>query len=190
MPQNEIPTDHLKRKNIIDVTNSYWRTTDVSCPLTDISENKISYIAVFNASKWKIVGWGKVTDNKAFFDKLPVGVVYLPKNYENGNEIIAGYPFLIRANKNVTQLIPNYDKKIDVTVTEAPKYLYYKTGKKYAFYYWDNGWKYAGTKKTTYEKVLTFENVPSNTIYILIPEYSEKKERIFTVNEMGEIERW
>ena len=190
LPQNEIPTSHLKRKNIIDVTDSYWRTADVNCSLTEVSQNKISYISVFNASKWKIVGWGKVTENKAFFDKLPVGVVYLPQNFENGKVSIAGDPFLIRANKSVTNLKPNYAKKIKVTVTEAPKYLLYRTGKKYAFYYWDKGWKHAGTKTATEKKFLTFDNVPSNTIYILVPEYSEKKERIFTINEKGEIERW
>ena len=190
LPPHEIPTSHLKQKNIIDVTDSYWRTADVNCTITEVSKNKISYISVFNASKWKIVGWGKVTDNKAFFDKLPVGVVYLPQNFENGKTSIAGDPFLIRANKSITYLKPDYDKKINVTVTEAPKYLYYRTGKKYAFYYWDNAWKHAGTKTATESKVLTFENVPSNTIYILIPEYSEKKERIFTINQKGEIERW
>ncbi|MDR2510949.1 MAG: transglutaminase-like domain-containing protein [Bacteroidales bacterium] len=190
LPQNEIPTKHLKRKNIIDVTDSYWRTTDVNCSLTNVSKNKVAYVSVFNALKWKIVGWGKVTNNKAFFDRLPVGVVFLPQNYENGKTNIAGVPFLIRADKSVTQLKPNYNKKIKVTIAEAAKYLYYRTGKKYTFYYWDKGWKSIGTKTATEDKVLTFENVPSNTIYILIPEYSEKKERIFTINENGEIERW
>jgi hypothetical protein len=190
LPQNEIPANHLKRKNIIDVTDSYWRTTDINCSLTEVSKNKIAYVSVFNASRWKIIGWGTVADNKAFFEKLPVGVVYLPQNYENGKISIAGDPFLIKANKSVTVLKPNHNNKINISITEAPKYLYYRTGKKYAFYYWDKEWKHIGTKTATESKVLTFENVPSNTIYILIPEYSEKKERIFTINEKGEIERW
>lgn len=190
IPVNEIPTDFLKMGNLIDVTTSYWRTSDLSCKIDKISRNKIAYISVFNGMRWFPVDWAEVKTGNANFKKLSVGAVYLPQNYENNKLSPAGNPVLIYADKSMKELVPDYTNKRVITVTEAPKYLYYRVGKKYSFFYWDRKWIKVATKTADETKVLSFENIPSNTLYLLVPEYSEKKERIFTVTENGKIERW
>ena len=191
IPKEQIPPGHLRSTNIIDVTKHYWRTTQLNSKLKKPPANGITYIAVFNALNWYPVDWCKPDrENNYTFNDLSVGAVYLPVNYENEQRIVAGYPVLIHVDKKTTELIPDYDNKITINITEAPKYLKYRTGKKYSFYYWDDRWISAGTKIISDSKSLLFEEIPSNTVYLLVPEYSERKERIFTVNKNGEIERW
>jgi hypothetical protein len=208
VPENEIPASHLRRKNIIDVTDKYWRTTSVKLSLSflrkqESPENRaiagqarndrafdIAYLAVFNGLAWRVADWAKAENDSATFNKISVGAVYLPMNYENKKLSPAGFPVLIKADRAVKELKINKQKPINITVAEAPQYLFYRIGKKYTFYYWNGEWVKVGTKTATESKILTFDNIPSNTLYLLVPEYSQKKERIFTVNEKGEIERW
>lgn len=190
IPADEIPTNFLRARNIIDVTSDYWRTSNLQCKITKTPKNSISYISVFNGLRWVPVDWAEVKDSKAYFKDLSVGVVYMPVNFENKKIQPSGNPVLIYPDKNTKELIPNYKDKITVKVTEAPKYLIYKTGKKYTFFYWDKKWINAGTQTANEDKVLSFENVPSNTLYLLISEYSQKKERVFTVKADGTLERW
>ena len=191
IPSEQIPPGHLRLANIIDVTKNYWRTAQLNSKLKKLPANGITYIAVFNALNWYPVDWTKPQEEGDYtFNDLSVGVIYLPVNYENEQYIVAGYPVLIHADKKTTELVPDYNNKITINITEAPKYLKYRTGKKYSFYYWDDHWISAGTKVASDSKSLAFEEIPSNTVYLLVPEYSEGKERIFTVNKTGEIERW
>jgi len=190
IPDNEIPTSFLKMKNIIDVTSDYWRTTDLPCKITTEPQNNISYISVFNSLRWAPVDWAQVENSVAYFKNLSVGVVYLPQNFENGRIEPSGNPVVIYPDKTTKELIPDYKKPITVTVTEAPKYLIYRTDKKYMFFYWDKKWIKAGEKTADLSKVLSFDNIPANTVYLLVPEYSQRKERIFTVKEDGTLERW
>jgi hypothetical protein len=65
--------------------------------------------------------------------------------------------------------------------------LIFRPGKKYKLYYWDNGWKEIGEKAASEnDKFLLFQNVPSNALYILKPDYSQGRERPFIINEKGE----
>ena len=96
----------------------------------------------------------------------------------------------MKSDKEKIELIPNYNNLISVKLFEKPKYLIYRIGKKYTFLYWDKKWINAGEKQATESKELIFDKIPSNTIYLLIPEYSQKKERIFTINDNNELEYW
>jgi hypothetical protein len=188
--KSEIPKGHLQMENIIDVTNEYWRTTSIKCAINNKVKSDIAYLAIFNAMQWKPVDWAKISNDTATFSKLAVGVVYLPMNYENGKTSSSGFPVLINSDKTTKTLKINKQELINITVTEAAQYLFYRIGKKYTFFFWDGKWVNAGTKTATVDKILTFNNIPSNTVYLLVPEYSQRKDRIFTVNEKGEIERW
>jgi hypothetical protein len=190
IPIKEIPNGHLQMKNIIDVTSNYWRTTAITCNITKSTNNNISYIGVFNALNWKPVDWAEVINNKAMYHNLSVGAVYIPLVYENGKINPAGNPILIRSDKSVKEFIPDYNRNITVTIPESTKYIIYRTGKKYTLFYWDGKWIRTTTKKADETKKLSFDNIPANTLYLLIPEYSERKERIFSISDNGEIERW
>ena len=187
---NEIPPSHLRQKNIIDVTNEYWPTSSTSCKLVELPDNNISYISVFNSLRWIPVDWGRVSDRNVLFENLSVGAVYLPLNYNKGQITVAGNPILIKADKGTKELIPDYNNLTSVRIKETPKYLIYRIGKKYSFFYWDKKWIKSGEKQVTESKELIFDKIPSNTIYLLIPEYSQKKESIFTINDNNELEYW
>jgi hypothetical protein len=69
-------------------------------------------------------------------------------------------------------------------------YLIYRSGKKYTLFYWDRQWKEATTKVYQGDDMkLVFENVPDKTLLLLRPEYSEGKERVFTVDDDG-VRHW
>lgn len=191
IPTDEIPTDFLRMRNIIDVTSDYWRTSDLVANITETPKNGITYISVFNAMRWFPVDWAKVENSQARFRDLSVGVVYLPLNYENGRLQPSGYPILIYPDRTKKELIPDFENRISVTVTEAPRYLVYKEGKRYAFFYWNREWIHVGVRMVEGNNTpFTFDNVPSNTVYLLISEYSRGRERVFTVREDGTLERW
>lgn len=190
IPKIEIPNGHLQMKNIIDVTSNYWRTTSITCNITKSTNNNISYVGVFNALTWKPVDWAEVINKKATFHDLSVGAVYIPLVYENGKIYPAGNPTLIHTDKSVKEFIPDYKRKINITIPESTKYLIYRTGKKYTLFFWDGKWIRNLTKIADETKKLSFDNIPANTLYLLLPEYSEKKERIFSISDNGLIERW
>jgi len=52
-------------------------------------------------------------------------------------------------------------------------------GNLYEFFYWDNGWKSLG-KKTATDRVLVYDKVPSNCLFLLRNYTEGKEERIFT----------
>ena len=186
----DIPQGHLQYTNIIDVTNEYWRTANIECNLKIAPLNNISYISVFNSLTWRPIDWGKVDNKIAKFNNLSVGSIYLPMNFDKNKLIPAGNPILLKADKQIKVFEPNHNKLINITIPESSKYLIYRIGKKYKFFYWDKKWVEVEIQIANEKKLLTFKNIPSNTIYLLVPEYSEKKERIFTLNENNEIERW
>ncbi len=61
-------------------------------------------------------------------------------------------------------------------------------GQEYELFYWDKGWKDMGKKTADASQQITFENVPSDALYLLHNYSGGKEERIFTW-ENGQV-RW
>jgi hypothetical protein len=80
---------------------------------------------------------------------------------------------------------------MNVVIKEKDKYLIFQYGKAYRLFFWDNGWKAAGKMSAAVNMhEMIFPDVPSNALYVLIPEYSKDKERPFSLNEQGEMLWW
>jgi hypothetical protein len=111
--------------------------------------------------------------------------------YIQGKDVPAGYPVVINKNKQPTELKPDLQHPRSVTITEEDKYLYFRAGKKYKLFYWNNKWQLAGLQ-TAQQDVhqLKFDNVPRNALLLLVPEYTQRKERPFTINDAGERQWW
>jgi hypothetical protein len=77
-----------------------------------------------------------------------------------------------------------------VTIPEKEKYLVYLPDKRYTLYYFDRGWVKHGEQTSGQERELTFTGVPRGALLMLRPEYSQGKERPFTVGSKGEIHYW
>lgn len=84
-------------------------------------------------------------------------------------------------------LKPDFTNQRTIKIFQQDKYLIFRLESKYTLYYWDKDWIKAGEQIfKAGMKDLSFEHVPSNSLYILIPEYSIGTERPFSMSSTGE----
>lgn len=185
-----IPEGFLRQSNYIDVTSEYWQTRNVICKVSNSEDKPIAYSAVFNHGHWQPAWWGFVRNDSVLFTNMCQGAVILPMYYINGKLLPAGYP-VASGYDATTTLIPDTLNRTTLILKEQRGYLRFRPGKRYKLYYWNNKWKLIGEKNTDAKTTqLVFANVPKNALYILVPEYTQKKERPFTVNDKGERNWW
>jgi hypothetical protein len=181
--ETSIPPGFLRTTNYLDVTPEYWPTKDVSCSL--FTTSPIAYACVFSFLKWQPVWWGKPAGNTVTFTKMCKGAVYLPMTYNSGKLKPAGYP-RIAASEGDQELKPDTLRRRTIHLQEQPGYLLYRPNKRYRLFYWDNQWKLIAELRTAGDtKTLVFTKVPSDALLLLVPEYTQKKERPFTIAADG-----
>lgn len=190
--QSEIPPGFMRSLNIKDVTSEYENVVDLEIPLENVPDTvDYAFLGVFNNQNWCPVSWARIDKNTgtAVFEDMGKGVVYLPLIY-TGNQIKpVGDPIKVPHGDEVEKISFSADTSHRLTIPERAKYLIFRPGKEYALYGWDKEWKELGKKEASGE-ILVFEGAPGRGLFTLVPEYSTGKERIFTVNEMGDIEYW
>lgn len=188
IPASKIPEEFLKQKNIKDVTSEYVSVSDLIIDSSRLSDS-IAYINVFNLGKWKVVDWGQQNKTKIIFKNLGRDLIYLVSTYNGKTHNYLKHPFLIDKKGNLIELIPDYSNASSINLTRHNEYktdsidfntLEIIQGEKYDLNYWDNGWKKVGTSIAT-SKGLFFKNVPSNTLFRLLPEKPDRFERIFII---------
>ncbi|NDW17975.1 hypothetical protein D0T53_03465 [Dysgonomonas sp. 216] len=181
-PEN-IPNNFLRLLNYKDVTEEYWPTGDLSCQLFSMSADQIAYACVLNYQFWQPTWWGRANTGNVLFSNMTKGVVYLPAYYNEGKIVPAGDPVAFGYN-NIQVLKPDTLNLRSVVVEEQEKYLKFRPFKQYKLFYWDKEWILIA-EKTTGEstKELVYDQVPQNALLLLIPEYSQRKERPFIITE-------
>lgn len=186
-----IPDGFLRNRNYIDVTRDYWRTFHLKVNLDTLWVNhKVAYLSVFNGLNWRLVWWGRIANGETDYSGMSCGVVYLPMYYENKKLAPASDPAILRQDGSVQVLKPDIQTLRTVRIAEQNGYLKFRSGKKYTLYYWQDRWCNAGVQTAKELAELTFDRIPANALMILIPEYSERKERPFTIDEKGVREWW
>jgi hypothetical protein len=192
-----IPRGYLRLSTYRDVTQEYWPVDTLSAPLFTIQSKgkafaplKVAFMAVLNSGRWQPIWYGKIKGSRVYCNKMTKGVVYLPMYYINQSMVPAGWPFALGYH-NRQVLRPDTLQTHSVTLAMEEKYLKYQTGKKYRLLFWNNRWQLLG-EQTAPENCtrLTFDHVPSNALLLLIPEYSQGKERPFMILENGERVWW
>jgi hypothetical protein len=187
------PYGLLRSENYKDVTNEYWKTRDLICPLTIYNTtDSIVYACTFNGGHFKPVWWGRPQGDNVTFSNMCQGAVFLPQYYRNGKLVIAGYPVASGYDK-VTVLKPDTATH-SVTLRELPGYLKFRAGTIYGLAYFDvnRGWTPI-SKKMANENTseMVFDKVPKNALLILMPKSEgQRKERIFTISDTGERVWW
>lgn len=188
----EIPAGFMLSANIEDVTREYEEVVDLEIQLQDVP-GKVGYVflAVFNNQSWCPVSWAKIDKktNTALFSDMGKGVVYLPVFYVEKEVKPAGDPIKVPHSEEAEKISYSIDSKSRLTIPERAKYLIYRPGKEYALYVWDTKWREIGKKKAVGES-MTFDGILGRGLFTLVPEYSSGKERIFTLNNQGDIEYW
>ena len=188
-PKELIPVGFMRPVNYKDVTTQYWETQDVGVKLNPIAvppENKkIVYACVFNTLDWHPVWWAKTVKDTATFTSVSKGVVYLPMCYQKERLLPAGYPVAVGYHHTLV-LKPDTANRHTIHILEQDKYLRFQPGKNYTLYYWDNRWKQLATQTTSLTpKELVFDAVPKNALLLMVPDYTQHKERPFMITEEG-----
>jgi hypothetical protein len=199
--KENIPQGFMQLMNYKDVTEEYWPTANINCSLFiskaaalsgKNNDGRTVYACVLNYGKWQPVWWGKAKNNAVAFSNMCKGAVFLPMYYSNSRLVPAGHA-VASGYKDTMTLVPDTTQKRTVTLKEQEHYLIYRPNKKYRLYYWNSTWKLIA-EKTTPEigqvKEMSFENVPKNALLMLVPEYTQRKERPFIINEKGERLWW
>ncbi len=195
-PPEAIPEGFLRSPYIRDVSPFYGAKNTVNIHLPD-NHLQYAFLSVFNYSRWQVIGWGKTKStpgkpgSSVSFPNLQSGCVYLPESYSQGKKTPLAYPFSIDMQGKVEHLIPDISTPRQITLGQQDGYLIYRQDKRYILYYWDKQWKKISTKVYTGDSCqLVFEGVPTDALLYLRPEYSQGKERIFTVDDTGKRHWW
>ena len=181
----------MRTPNYIDVTKEYWETRNVVCHLsTSYNNSNVVYACVFNFLNWHPAWWGLQNKDSVVFTDMCRGAVFLPMYYNKGKLIPAGYPVASGYN-NVLVLKPDIINTHTIHLTEQEHYLVFRSEKKYKLYYWDKAWKFLGEKTGDANvKEMVFDNIPRNALLLLVPEYSQHKERPFSITDEGKRLWW
>ena len=193
-PKEMIPSGFMRSVNYKDVTNEYWETQDVGVKLNPIAlppeSKKIVFVCVFNTLDWRPIWWAKTVKDTATFVSMSKGAVYLPMYYNKEKLLPAGYPVAVGYHHTLV-LKPDTAHTHSVHLKEQDKYLRYQPQKKYKLYYWNNDWKLIGSQAASFtEKELVFDGVPKNALLVMVPEYTQYKERPFMITEDGDRIWW
>jgi hypothetical protein len=187
---SRIPHGFLRLKNYKDVTHEYWKTGDFSIALFPNSTSQAVFAGVLNGGNIVPVWYAKKEGNSATFRNMSQGVVYFPFYFENGAMMPAGYPVAL-GYESKTELRPDPANTRSITLQEQERYLKFRPGKQYQLLIWDNGWKLLGSQAAPEGATeLVFDKVPANALLLLRPEYSQGKERPFTIRANGERAWW
>lgn len=179
-----IPPGFMQTQNYIDVTAEYWDTRDAYSKLyqTEI-DNQVVYACMFSDAKWQPIWWGRSIGKNVVFKDMPKGTAILPAFFKGGNLEPAG-DVRINGFNNELELKPDYGNLRNIIIEEKQGYLIFRTDNMYSLYIWDREWKLVN--KQMYNdgsRTMSFENVPRNVLMVLVPEYSQGKERPFIITE-------
>jgi len=191
VPSEKIPPGFLRMQNYKDMTAQYWKTNTLKAKVFGRKDKPtVAFACVFNGFGWKPTWWGNVRGDSVDFNNMCQGAVFLPMYYINDRLIPAAYP-IISGYEGTRELKPDTLHKQSITIKQQEKYLMFRPGKKYKLYYWDNGWKNCGEEIARENSTeLVFVSAPPNALYLLIPEYSQRKERPFSISKDGERQWW
>jgi hypothetical protein len=119
--QKHIPS--LSKQNIIDVTDQYTSTSNISMQLHHVPSNvNYAYLFVFDIPDWTPVQISSISsDSTVSFNTMGKGVVYLPAFLSSNNLLPFDYPFIQNERGKMRKFIP---KKKMVNITIRRKYPY------------------------------------------------------------------
>jgi hypothetical protein len=186
-----IPDNFMRFQNFQDVTREYWQTSNIYSRLFRVVNfsPKAAFVSVWNYGKWKPVWYAdRIKNDSARFVDMCKGAVYLPMFYYHRNMIPAGWP-IVNGYSYTKVLQPDTMRRRTVFIGGQEKYLAYRPERKYTLYYWNNHWVAIATKTPAGISVkLQFDKVPCNALLLLVPDYSQGKERPFIINDNGSVQ--
>ncbi|NOY89367.1 MAG: transglutaminase domain-containing protein, partial [FCB group bacterium] len=197
--QKKVPR-WLAGKSYLDVTVAYTKVCNVTVNFDqEIPDSvDIAYLCVFNSGEWKAINWGRIENGTAVFEDMGADIAYLPALYLNEKIVPYAPPFILKNDCQLVKLASRQQHLEAVSLISTNPYKrpkatdstiksYLKPEQKYELFYWQDGWQSLGEKVAQKDKPLVFEKVPSDGLYWLVADSSDKEERIFTIDKSKQV---
>ncbi|CAD0009325.1 transglutaminase-like domain-containing protein [Flavobacterium salmonis] len=199
IPENEIPDDFLKSKNILDVTSEYVEVSDISYSFNPQVTSRVSYINVFNRGNWRPLDWAKINNKIAVYKNMGRDIVYLPGVVVSGKMVFEKYPVLLDQKGIKTILKPDMLNSFSPTLSRENEYKSKYTdnnpfqiikGEKYRIMVWDGDWRFVEEQIASDDNKITFKRLPKNGLFLMFPLKPNFYERIFTIDPKTNLITW
>lgn len=209
-PGREAPNRFLASRSYVDVTDQYTPTSDVRVTLAPAlvpDGERFAYLCVFNGGEWVAIHWAPLTAGaqgaEATFTKMgrgPRGLLYQPALHDGRALRPVGPPLLLHPDGAVTWLPGTTGASTllasatgpaqtspDTHVTTPPLRL--EAGTTYLLQAWQGGAWVTRAEVPGGTEALSFEGLPADGLYWLLPRESRRLERPFTI-EYGRQRFW
>lgn len=199
VPENQIPEDLLKNKNILDVTAEYVEVSNISYTFGPQVTSKISYINVFNRGGWRTLDWAKINNKIAVYKNMGRDIVYLPGVVVSGKMVFEKHPILLDKKGIKTILKPDMVNSFSPTLSRENEYKSKYTdhhpfqiikGEKYRIMVWDGDWRLIEEQIALDDNKITFKRLPKNGLFLMSPLKPDFYERIFTIDTETNLITW
>ena len=195
----EAPNRFMASTTAVDVTDQYGPTTDVTVKVgANATGEKHAYLCVFNGGTWKAIQWGRIQDGSVTFDRMGRNIVYLPAIHDGTKLVATAAPRFVAKDGSITELAGSGEatsvlavavrpkrKNVDTLVEKPVSYL--AEGTVYVLKRWDTtkaAWHIVGGG-TAGTEPMTFEKLPADGLYWLVPKESRRLERPWTITAEG-----
>jgi hypothetical protein len=199
IPENQIPDEFLKSKNILDVTSEYVAVSDVDYSYSTTVNAKIGYLNVFNRGSWNTIDWAKITNKKATFAHIGRNIVYLPGVFETAKMMFEKYPILLDTKGMVTVLKPDLAHVFNAQLSRSNETknefkdnnpFQIVKGEKYSLYLWNGNWQVVDQQIATADDLVAFSKIPKNGLFLMASAKPDFFERIFTIDAVTSRITW
>ena len=108
---NKIIPTCFENPNSIDVSDEYFKSSDITIRTNIKTRNHFAYITVFNNRDWIPIQWGKInSDSTITFTKMGNDIVYLPILINENGNVPIGPPILLEKGGEIKYIIPDLKK--------------------------------------------------------------------------------
>lgn len=199
VPENQIPDDLLKNKNILDVTAEYVEVSNINYTFGPQVTAKVSYINVFNRGGWRALDWAKINNKIAVYKNMGRDIVYLPGVVVSGKMIFEKHPILLDKKGLKTILKPDMLNSFSPTLSRENEYKSKYTdnnpfqiikGEKYRILVWDGDWRLIEEQIASDDNKISFKRLPKNGLFLMCPLKPDFYERIFTIDPKTNLITW
>ena len=111
--------EFFKNPFLLDVSNEYLQTTDVSIHVPKYLKNSsdYAYLCVFNNLKWIPIAIGHIAHPSVKFNDMGKNLVYLPAYYHDKKLTPFNYPFILSLKGEVKHLVPDTNNRQKLILT-------------------------------------------------------------------------
>ncbi|MDE7374906.1 MAG: hypothetical protein K2M86_06255, partial [Odoribacter sp.] len=106
-----------------DVSGLYWKTVDVSLPVTLPAGLQYAYLAVHDGKEWQPTAFARERRGMCHFKDLVKECVYLPVCYPEGGQQVLGEPFILRSDGSMEVLEAVSDSVVYMQFERLTPYL-------------------------------------------------------------------